>query len=77
MPNKNDSKKIENQKPKDNQPVKITDFDMPFGSLVSFLIKFAVASIPALMILFIIAFFVFIALFSIFGSIMFSLFSYS
>lgn len=36
--------------------VKIIDFDMPFGSMVSFMVKWAIASIPAFIILFIIGF---------------------
>ncbi len=31
--------------------VKVTDFDMPFGSLVFFLVKFAIAAVPAGLIL--------------------------
>lgn len=33
------------------QPVVITDFEMPFWSLVIFLVKLAVAAIPAIVIL--------------------------
>jgi hypothetical protein len=31
--------------------VKVVDFDMPFGSMVSFMVKWAIASIPAFIIL--------------------------
>jgi hypothetical protein len=34
--------------------VVIKDFDMPFGSMVSFMVKWAIAAIPAVIILFII-----------------------
>jgi len=34
------------------QEVVITDFKMPFGSMVVFMVKWAIASIPALIILF-------------------------
>ncbi len=33
------------------QPVRITDVDMPFGSMVWFMVKWAIATIPALIIL--------------------------
>ena len=36
--------------------VKIIDFEMPFGSMVTFMIKWAIASIPAMIILFIAGF---------------------
>jgi hypothetical protein len=36
----------------------VIDFDMPFGSMVTFMVKWALASIPAIIILGIIAFFV-------------------
>jgi len=35
------------------QPVVIKDFDMPFGSMVSFIVKWTIAAIPALLILFV------------------------
>ena len=41
--------KIENS----NQNVIVTDIRMPFGSMVEFMVKWAIASIPALIILFI------------------------
>ena len=37
----------------EHQKVKVIDFDMEFGSMVWFMIKWAIASIPAFMILFI------------------------
>ena len=55
--------------------VKIQDIDMPFGSMVSFMIKWALASIPAIMILSIIGILISIIMISIFGSIMMSVFS--
>src|SRR5689334_10051121 len=38
------------------QRVTVTDIDMPFGSMVSFMVKWAIASIPALIILLFIGF---------------------
>ena len=35
------------------QKVTITDIHMPFGSMVAFMVKWAIASIPAMIILFI------------------------
>ena len=52
------------------QPVKITDFDMPFGSMVRFMIKWVLASIPAMIILFIIGLILTLLIISIFGTIM-------
>ena len=57
------------------QPVKITDFDMPFGSMVSFMTKWVLASIPAMIILFIIGTVISIIFISIFGNIMLTSFS--
>ena len=37
-----------------NQNVTITDIKMPFGSMVEFMVKWAIASIPAFIILFLI-----------------------
>lgn len=34
-----------------NQPVRVTDIDMTFGSMVLFMVKWAIASIPAFIIL--------------------------
>ena len=39
--------------------VVITDFDMPFGSLIGFMIKVALASIPATIILSVVGFIIF------------------
>lgn len=36
-----------------NHPVRVVDLDMPFGSMVRFMVKWALASIPALIILFV------------------------
>ena len=40
-----------NNKNKETQTVKISDIKMPFGSMVVFMVKWAIASIPALIIL--------------------------
>lgn len=37
----------------------VTDVDMPFGSMVQFMVKWAIATIPALFLLSVIAFLVF------------------
>ena len=37
--------------PPDPQPIRIVDIDMPIGSMTSFMIKWAIASIPAVLIL--------------------------
>ncbi|MBT9437556.1 MAG: hypothetical protein GAS50_00020 [Desulfobacterales bacterium] len=39
----------------ENRGVTVTDIQMPFGSMVVFMIKWAIASIPAAIILFLIA----------------------
>ena len=70
-------KKNIHKKPHKNQPVKIIDFDMPFGSMVSFMIKWALASIPAIMILFAIGLVMSMIAISIFGSFIMSVFSYN
>lgn len=36
------------------QPVLVTDVQMPFASMVGFMVKWAIAAIPAVMILFVI-----------------------
>ena len=54
-----------------HQKVKVIDFDMEFGSMVWFMIKWALASIPAFIILFILL----TLLVSIFGVSMVSLFT--
>ena len=41
------------------QTVKVSDIDMPFGSMIVFMVKWAIASIPAILIL--------MVLFAIFG----------
>ena len=40
------------------QPVRIVDLDMPFGSMVTLLVKISIAAIPAALILIVIGFFV-------------------
>ena len=67
----------DNNKSEKTPSVKIQDIDMPFGSMVSFMIKWALASIPAIMILSIIGILISIIMISIFGSIMMSVFSYT
>ena len=56
--NASDSKTIEVSTHKGNstqfQPVTIEDIKMPFGSMVQFMVKWAIASIPAFIILFLI-----------------------
>ena len=49
-----ESQPIKKEKPKNVQAVKVIDFDMEFGSMVTFMVKWAIASIPAMIILFII-----------------------
>lgn len=44
-------------KPDAGQRVVVTDFDMPFGSMVGFMIKWSIAAIPALFILAVVGFF--------------------
>lgn len=51
------------------QAVIVADFDMPFGSMVTFMVKWALASIPALIILWIIGAIAFVMLAGFFGSI--------
>ena len=46
----------------------VTDFDMPFGKMVVFMVKVAIASIPAALILFALAGVVAVA-FGIFGAV--------
>ena len=43
--------KSSQSKHKETKTVKVSDFDMPFGSMVVFMVKWAIASIPALLIL--------------------------
>lgn len=56
-----------NNKNKETQTVKISDIKMPFGSMVVFMVKWAIASIPALIILMI--------LFTIFGGFIMTIFN--
>jgi hypothetical protein len=67
--------KSNNKKLKRTQSVIITDFDMPFSSMVSFMIKWALASIPSIVLLFIIGIIMSLIFISIFGSIMLTSFS--
>ena len=54
--------------PLDTRPrIVLTDIDMPFGSMVVFLIKWMLASIPALIILWLIFIAIFLVLSLIFG----------
>ena len=39
--------------------VKVIDFDMPFSSMVIFMVKWSIASIPAMIIIMILTFFIF------------------
>jgi len=50
----------------DKQRVVVTDFEMPFGSMVKLMVKWAIATIPAAIILFLI----YLAFAAIFGSCM-------
>ena len=50
-----------------NGRVQVTNFDMPFGNMVFFMVKWAIASIPAFIILFIIG----LIFFGIFGALFF------
>ena len=50
-----------------NSKVQVTNFDMPFEDMIKFMVKWALASIPAFIILFII----FGILFAIFGALFF------
>ncbi len=58
-----ESAKITTKKEKSPQPVKVVDFNMEFGSMVTFMVKWVIASIPAMIILFLI----WMALMMIFG----------
>ena len=51
-------------KEKQEQNVTVKDFNMPFSSMVIFMVKWAIASIPAIIIIWIL----FMLLISIFGS---------
>ena len=50
-----------------SKTVKVSDFDMPFGSMVVFMVKWAIASIPAILIL--------MVLFAIFGGLILGIFA--
>ena len=54
-----------------HQKVEVVNFDMEFGSMVSFMVKWAIASIPAMIILFLVGTF----LVSVFGISIFALFN--
>ena len=58
-----EAKKNNKGKPKKIQEVKVIDFNMSFGSMVMFMVKWVIASIPAMIILF----FIWMALMMIFG----------
>ena len=51
----------------DKQEVRVTDIRMPFGSMVVFMVKWAVASIPALIILFVLGAFLWAGLLGFFA----------
>ena len=72
---KSEQKISDNKKLYKMQSVKIKDFDMPFGSMVLFMVKWVVASIPSIIILFTIVILFFLIFISIFGTIMMSTFS--
>ena len=48
--------KSSQSKHKETKTVKVSDFDMPFGSMVVFMVKWAIASIPALLMLMVLFF---------------------
>ena len=56
------NKSKETEKAEDISTVRIADIKMPFGSMVVFMVKWAIASIPAIIILYV--------LFILFGSIL-------
>ncbi len=53
-----------------SQRVVITDVNMPFSSMVVFLVKLALASIPALMIVWVVLVVFMMAFMALFGSVM-------
>jgi hypothetical protein len=65
--NINENKETVTVEMRGTQTVKVSDFDMPFGSMVVFMVKWAIASIPALIILMI--------LFAIFGGFTLAIFN--
>ena len=48
--------KNNNTSNKGTKTVKVSDFDMPFGSMIVFMVKWAIASIPAILILMVLFF---------------------
>lgn len=50
--------KTKEKKVKPTQKVQVVGFDMPFGDMVVFMVKWAIAAIPAMIILFLIGFIV-------------------
>ena len=64
---KAESQRAKQQQKTEDKSVHVKSFDMPFGDMVIFMVKWALASIPAFIILFII----FGILFLIFGSLFF------
>ena len=55
----------------EEKSVHVKSFDMPFGDMVGFMVKWAIASIPALLILFIILAIIGAIFFAIFGALFF------
>ena len=56
MKSNNENKGTQAVKIKETKTVKISDIDMPFGSMVVFMVKWAIASIPAILILMVLFF---------------------
>ena len=67
--------KISNKKLDNIQPVRIINFDMPFSSMVKFMIKWALASVPAFILLLTIWIIISLIFILIFGTIIFTSFS--
>ena len=63
----NENKGTQTVKIKGTQTVEVSDIDMPFGSMVVFMVKWAIASIPAILIL--------MVLFAIFGGFTLAIFN--
>ena len=63
----NENKGTQTVKIKGTQTVEVSDIDMPFGSMVVFMVKWAIASIPAILIL--------MVLFAIFGGLILGIFA--
>ena len=51
----------------DENKVRVVDFDMPFWSMMSFMVKWALATIPAFLILFVLGVFAVMTLGSLMG----------